>query len=141
MNQFNMIKIYTIFTQQQDTNSIPVPVDYKLGDTGTYPETYNKVQKFHGLKVLKSYSLFSYHCRIMLEIKIKRYSKITHIFSNAMWHLPRETFDLATESFNKVKRLKKNRGWLQRRKHLNEKLLSKWEINIKNIKKTYVFGN
>ena len=57
MNQFNMIKIYTIFTQQQDTNSIPVPVDYKLGDTGTYPETYNKVQKSHGLKVLKSESV------------------------------------------------------------------------------------
>ena len=28
-----------IFTQQQDTNSIQVPIDYKLGDTGTYPET------------------------------------------------------------------------------------------------------
>ena len=37
MNQFNMIKIYTIFTQQQDTNSIQVPIDYKPGDTGTYP--------------------------------------------------------------------------------------------------------
>ena len=61
MNQFNMIKIYIIFTQQ-DTNSIPVPIDYKLGDTGTYPETHNKVQKFHGLKVLNSYKvLFSYH--------------------------------------------------------------------------------
>ena len=39
MNQFNIIKIYTIFTQQQDTNSIQVPIDYKLGDTGTYPGT------------------------------------------------------------------------------------------------------
>ena len=29
MNQFNVIKIYTIFTQQQDTNSIQVPIDYK----------------------------------------------------------------------------------------------------------------
>ena len=32
MNQFNTIKIYTIFTQQQDTNSIQVPIDYKSGE-------------------------------------------------------------------------------------------------------------
>ena len=31
----NIIKINTIFTQQQDTNSIQVPINYKLGDTGT----------------------------------------------------------------------------------------------------------
>ena len=37
MNQFTMIKIYTNFTQQQDTNSIQVPIDSKLGDT--YPRT------------------------------------------------------------------------------------------------------
>ena len=37
MKQFNIIKIYTIFTQQQDTNSIQVPLDYRPGDTGTYP--------------------------------------------------------------------------------------------------------
>ena len=36
MNQFNIIKIYTIFTQQQDTNSIQVPIECKPGDTGTY---------------------------------------------------------------------------------------------------------
>ena len=35
MNQFNIIKIYEIFTQEQDTNSIQVPTDYKPGDTGT----------------------------------------------------------------------------------------------------------
>ena len=36
MNQFNMIKIYTIFTQ--DANSIQVLfIDYKPGDTETYP--------------------------------------------------------------------------------------------------------
>ena len=29
-----MIKIYTIFTQQ-DTNSVQVPIDYKPGNTGT----------------------------------------------------------------------------------------------------------
>ena len=45
MNQFDIIKIYTIFMQQQqwDTNSIQVPVDYKLADIGTYPGTQNKV--------------------------------------------------------------------------------------------------
>ena len=30
MNQFNIVKIYTIFTKQQDTNSIQVTMDYKL---------------------------------------------------------------------------------------------------------------
>ena len=59
MNQFNIIKIYTIPTQQQDTNSIQVPIDYNPGDTGTYPGTENKVQKCHGLKVLKSYRVCS----------------------------------------------------------------------------------
>ena len=40
VNQFNTIKIYTIFTQQQDTNSIQLPKDCKLGKTGkTYPGT------------------------------------------------------------------------------------------------------
>ena len=38
------------FTQQQDTNSIQVPIDHKLGDTRTYPGT-----DLHGLQVLKSY--------------------------------------------------------------------------------------
>ena len=31
MNQFHVIEIYTIFTEQQDTNSIQVPIDYKPG--------------------------------------------------------------------------------------------------------------
>ena len=38
----------------------------------------------------------------MLEINIKRYLKISHIFSSAMWHLPRQIFDLAIESLNKI---------------------------------------
>ena len=44
-------------------------------------------------------------------------------------HLPREIFDLAIESLNKIRRLKTHTGWLQRRKHLNEKWLLTWEIN------------
>ena len=51
MNQSNLSKIYTIFTQQPNTNSIQVPIDYKPGGTGTYPGMQNKAQKFHGLKV------------------------------------------------------------------------------------------
>ena len=39
MNQLNMINIYTIFTQQEDTNSIQIPIDYKPGETRTYPGT------------------------------------------------------------------------------------------------------
>jgi len=54
--------------------------------------------------------LFSPHYRVMFKINIKRYLKITHIFSSAMGHLPREIFDKAIESLSKVKRLKKLRG-------------------------------
>ena len=39
MNQTDIIKIYTTFTEQQDTNFIQIPTGYKLGDTETYPET------------------------------------------------------------------------------------------------------
>ena len=59
LNQCNIINIYTIFTQQQDTNSIQVPINYKPGDTRTYPGTYNKMQKCCGLNVLKSYRICS----------------------------------------------------------------------------------
>ena len=34
----------------------------------------------------------------MLEINIRRYLKISHIFSSALWHLPKEIFHLAIES-------------------------------------------
>ena len=73
MNRFNIIKIYTIFTQQQDTNSVQVPIDYK-------PETLEhiwdikqgaKISLSKGSEIIES--LFSYHCGIMLEINIKRY--------------------------------------------------------------------
>ena len=39
MRQFNIIKIYIIFKQQQDTNCIQVPIDYKPGNSGTHPGT------------------------------------------------------------------------------------------------------
>ena len=85
VNQFNMIKIYIIFTQQQDTNSIQVPIDYKPGNTRTYHgdiKQGTKISWSKGIEVTQS--LWSHHCGIMLEINIKRYLKITHIFSSAM---------------------------------------------------------
>ena len=77
----------------------------------------------HG--VAKSWTWLSDWTELMLEISIKWYLKRSHIFSSAVWHLSREIFDLAIESLKKVKRVKKHRRWLQRRKHLNEKLMSK----------------
>ena len=46
MNQFNIIKIYPIFTQQQYTNSIHSPIDYKLGNTRTYSGKKTRCKKF-----------------------------------------------------------------------------------------------
>ena len=60
MNQFNIIKIYEMFTQEQDTNSIQVPTGYKLGDTGIQPGRESKVQKSHGLEILKSHTVCSF---------------------------------------------------------------------------------
>ena len=67
-----------------------------------------KISRTKDIEIIQS--LFSYHYGIMLKISIKRYLKITHIFSSAMGHLPRKIFDKAIESINKVKRLKKHRG-------------------------------
>ena len=33
---FNIIKIYTVLTQQYDANSIQVPIDAKLGNTNIF---------------------------------------------------------------------------------------------------------
>ena len=35
-NQFNIFKMYTIFTQQQDTNSIQIAIDYINQETQQY---------------------------------------------------------------------------------------------------------
>ena len=37
MNQFNIIKTYTVFAQPQDTTSIQITIDYKSGNTGIHP--------------------------------------------------------------------------------------------------------
>ena len=67
-----------------------------------------------------------YYCEIMLDIIIKQYLKITHIVSSTVWHLPRDIFDLAIESLNKVRRLKKTTEGDA------EKKVFKWESNIKD---------
>ena len=78
MDQLDIIEIYTIITQQQDTNSIQVTIDYKLGDTGTYPETRPgaEISRSKCIEIIQT--LFSYYWGIMLEIFEK-----THIFSSA----------------------------------------------------------
>ena len=100
MNQFNIIKIYEIFTKEQDTNSIQVPTDYKPGDTGTESKGHRdrkqgaNISRSRDIEIIQS--LLSYHCGIILEINFKRYLKITHRFSNVMRDLPREIFHLAS---------------------------------------------
>ena len=54
-----------------------------------------KISWSKDIKIIQS--MFSNPCGIMLEINIKRYLKITHIFSSAVCHLPREIFDLAIQ--------------------------------------------
>jgi len=39
MDQFDIIKIYTIFTQQHNTDSVQLPRHCKPRDTGAYPGT------------------------------------------------------------------------------------------------------
>ena len=58
----------------------------------------------------------------MLEVNIKRYLKITHVFSRAVWPLLSEIFDLAVKGLSKVG-LKKT--------VIAEKKAFKWEISIK----------
>ena len=77
MNQLNIIKMHTIFTQQ-DTHSVQVPIDYKPGNTETKTRDLKQGAEISWSKIIQS--LFSYHCGIMLEINIKRYLKITHTY-------------------------------------------------------------
>ena len=70
-------------------------------------------------------SLWSY-----VKNQYQKYFKIIHIFSRVTWHLSREIFDLAIESLNKFKRVKKTQ------RVIAEKKAFKWEINIKYTLKT-----
>ena len=87
-----------------------------------------KISWSKGIEVIQS--LFSFHCEIMLEIIIERYLKITHIFSSTMRPLPRKIFDLAIESLNKIRRLKKTQ------RVITEKKAFKGEVNIKDTLKS-----
>lgn len=73
-------------------------------------------------------NLFSYYHGITLEINIKRYLNITHLFSSEIWHLSREVIDAAIEGFSIVRRQRKGKGLIA------EKKAFKWEINIKYFK-------
>ena len=64
MTQINIINIYIICTQQQDRNSIQVPIDYKPGDTGTYPKTYV------GCKILWSEGIESYRVCFLITVAL-----------------------------------------------------------------------
>ena len=84
MNQFNIIKMYTTFTQQQDTNSIQIAIDYKPRDMGIYPGDIKQGTKMSwskGIEIIQN--LFSCHCGIILEINMKRYLKVILISSSA----------------------------------------------------------
>ena len=88
------------------------------------------MQKFHSLKVLKSYRVCSLITVDYVRNQYQKILKIALAFSSAMWHLPRELFDLAIESLNKVRRPKKKKtkklqGVIAEKKHLNDKLISK----------------
>ena len=71
MNQFNIIKIYYIFTQWQDTNSIQIliemrhfniPRDIKQGAKMSWSKDFEIIWR-----------QFSEHCGIILEMNIKVY--------------------------------------------------------------------
>ena len=83
LNKFNVIMVYTIFTQQQNTNPIQVPKDCKPGETGIYPGVWNKIQKFHGLKVLKSYTV----CSLKGSCAFKHYAILSKCFQSAFKYL------------------------------------------------------
>ena len=93
MNKFNVIMIYTIFTPQQNTNSIQVPKDCKPGETETYPGVWNKKQKFPGLKVLKSYTV----CSLKGSCAFKHYAILSKCFQSAFKYLTNFSLIKVTE--------------------------------------------
>ena len=53
MNQFNIIKIYRIFTQR-DTNPIQVPTDYINQETLEHIQGHKKISLSKGIEILES---------------------------------------------------------------------------------------
>ena len=66
INQLNIIKIYSNYTQQQDTNSIQVPVKMRPWNMSINIKKSAKISCSKGNEIIQS--LFSYHCGILLEI-------------------------------------------------------------------------
>ena len=100
MNQFNKIKIYIISEDSRILTQGSNPLLLSLLHYRLFTQLFTlyhcryftaprlqtrrhwnismdikQGENFHGLKVLKSYSPFFYHCRIMLEINIKKKKK------------------------------------------------------------------
>ena len=61
MNQFSIIKMYSVFTQQQDAKSSQFLIDYIPGDTGAYPGT-QKISLSKCIEIMESVflSLWNY---------------------------------------------------------------------------------
>ena len=85
MNQFNVIKIYTVFTQQKDTVSIQVPIDCKLGDTETSRDIRPGVEISwsKGIEIIQS--LFFYYYEIMLEMNIRIFKCSVTFTKRDLW--------------------------------------------------------
>ena len=135
MNQFNIIRIHTIF------NNCKIQILFSSHRLWTRRHWNISRHIKQGAKISWSKDI-----EIMQSVLLPLWNYVRnqsqkilennpHI-SSTVWHLLREIFDIAIESLNKVKRLKKNGGWLQRRKHLIEKLISKWDVNIKDTLKS-----
>ena len=80
MNQFNISNIYTVFTQHQNTKPTQVPIDYKPGDRKIFSDIKQGAKISWSKQYWNHSESVSYHYGIMLEINIKRYLKIAHIF-------------------------------------------------------------
>ena len=79
-----MIKIYTIFTQQ-DTNSVQVPIDYKPGNTETKTRDLKqgaKISLSTGTEIIQSF--FSYHWNYVRNQYQKIVGNNLHVFKYSL---------------------------------------------------------
>ena len=94
------------------------------------------MQKCHGVKVLKSYCVFSYHCGIILEINMKRYLKVILISSSANDIYQERPWTWPLKASLKLRDWKITEGDCREREEKKKKKKFKWEINIKHSLKT-----
>ena len=97
------------------------PAVYGVAQSRTRLNRLSSSSSSKGIEIIESVllSLWTYVRNQYQKI----FENNTHIFKCNVTFT--KIFDLTIESLNKVRRLKKPRGRLQRRKHLNEKLISK----------------